>query len=87
MANRGYLYGISSRPSSYSDRPEQIVGLSEWPYAVPFSYRVLMSGEPQICASLLFDGFEDEPAESKTKLYAIASKNGVRFTSGSRKCT
>jgi hypothetical protein len=79
MANRAYLYGLSNIPSAYSDRPESIVGLSEWPYAVPFSYRVLMSGEPQICASLLFDGFEDEPAESKTKLYAIASNFSVGF--------
>lgn len=79
MANRAYLYGLSNRPSSYSDRPESIVGLSEWPYAVPFAYRVLMSGDPQLCASLLFDGFADEPAESKTKLYAIASDFSVGF--------
>ena len=26
MANRAYLYGLSNRPSSYSDRPETIVG-------------------------------------------------------------
>ena len=47
MANRSYLYSLSNRPASYADRPETICGLSEWPYAVPFSYRLLMSGDPQ----------------------------------------
>ncbi len=72
MANRSYLYSISNRPESYEDRPETISGLSEWPYAVPFSYRVLTSGDPRLCASLVSDGFEDDPADRKTKLYAIS---------------
>jgi hypothetical protein len=58
---------------SFSDRPETISGLSEWPYAVPFSYRALMSGDPKLCSSLVSDGFEDEPADQKTRLYAISS--------------
>lgn len=74
MANRSYLYSLGNRPSSYEDRPETISGLSEWPYAVPFSYRVLMSGDPRLCASLVSDGFDDDPAERKTKLYAISSE-------------
>lgn len=73
MANRSYLYSLSNRPGSYEDRPETISGLSEWPYAVPFSYRVLMSGDPRLCASLVSDGFDDDPPERKTKLYAISS--------------
>lgn len=73
MANRSYLYSLSNRPASYADRPDTISGLSEWPYAVPFSYRVLMSGDPQECSSLVSDGFEDEPADRKTHLYAISS--------------
>ena len=72
MANRSYLYSLSNRPA-YADRPETIVGLSEWPYDVPFIYRLLMSGDPQPCASLVSDGMEDEEPGSKTRLYAISS--------------
>ncbi|WP_347253545.1 hypothetical protein [Leminorella grimontii] len=57
MANRSYLYSLSNRPTAYADRPETISGLSEWAYCVPFSYRVLMSGNPTMCASLISDGF------------------------------
>jgi hypothetical protein len=74
MANRSYLYSTSNRPESYEDRPETISGLSEWPYAVPFSYRVLMSGDPRLCASLISDGFEDDPPERRTRLYAISGE-------------
>ena len=72
MANRAYLYSLSKPPTSYSDRPDTICGLSEWAYGVPFSYRVLMSGNPRACASLISDGLEDDPKDKKTKLYAIS---------------
>jgi hypothetical protein len=74
MANRSYLYSLSNRPTSYEDRPETVAGLSEWPYAVPFSYRVLMSGDPRLCSSLISDGFEDEPPERRTRLHAISGE-------------
>lgn len=74
MANRSYLYSIGNRPESYSDRPETISGLSEWPYAIPFSYRVLLSGDPRLCASLISDGFSDDPPERPTRLYAISGE-------------
>ncbi len=70
MANRSYLYSLSNRPTSYADRPETINGLSEWPYAVPFAYRVLMSGDPQLCPSFISDGLSDDPAK---QVYAISS--------------
>jgi hypothetical protein len=73
MANRSYVYSLSNRPTSYSDRPETISGLSEWNYAVPFSYRALMSGGPQLCSSLVSNGFNSEPPDRKTRLYAISS--------------
>jgi hypothetical protein len=72
MANRSYLYSLSNAPTSFSDRPETISGLSEWNYAVPFSYRVLMSGGPQLCSSLVSHGFSGEPSDRKTQLYAIS---------------
>jgi hypothetical protein len=73
MANRAYLYSLSNRPRSYADRPERIVGLSEWGWQVPLSYRVLMSGSPQICASLAASGLESDAGGAKTKLHAISS--------------
>lgn len=74
MANRSYLYSVSNRPTSYVDRPDTISGLSEWPYAVPFSYRVLLSGDPRLCASLISDGFEDDDPDNKTPLHAISGE-------------
>lgn len=73
MANRSYLYSLSNQPNSYADRPETVSGLSEWAYDVPFSYRLLMSGDPQLCSSLVSDGFDDDPPNQKTKLFAISS--------------
>lgn len=74
MANRSYLYSLSNRPTSYADRPETISGLSEWPYAVPFSFRVLASGDPRVCSSLVSDGFDDDPPDRKTPLHAISGE-------------
>jgi hypothetical protein len=74
MANRSYLYLISNQPESYQDRPETVSGLSEWPYAIPFSYRVLMSGDPRLCSSLIADGFEDDDPGRRTPLYAISGE-------------
>ncbi|MBN6151880.1 hypothetical protein JR065_16150 [Xanthomonas sp. AmX2] len=60
MANRSYLYSLSNRPASYGDRPETISSLSEWAYDVPFVYRLLISADPQLCASLVAEGLDDE---------------------------
>lgn len=79
MANRAYLYSLSNRPTSYADRPETLSGLSEWAYAIPFSYRVLMSGDPRLCASLISDGFDGEPPNRKTKLHAISGEFEAGF--------
>ncbi|MBS0262428.1 MAG: hypothetical protein JSS02_10800 [Planctomycetes bacterium] len=79
MANRAYLYSLSNWPTSFADRPETISGLSEWAYAIPFSYRVLMSGDPQLCASLVSDGFDGESADGKTRLHAISGDFDVGF--------
>lgn len=86
MANRSYLYSLGNRPTSYADRPETISGLSEWAYAVPFGYRVLMSGDPRPCASLVSDGFEDEPPETKTRLYGVSAEFDAGFARLTRFC-
>jgi hypothetical protein len=79
MANRAYLYSLSNRPTAYADRPERISGLSEWAYAVPFAYRLLMSGDARRCSSLVSDGFEDEPVGHRSRLYAISSDFALGF--------
>lgn len=77
MANRSYLYSLTNQPKSYYDRPDSINGLSEWAYEVPLAYKILMSGNPQRCASLISDGFDEE--EEKTPLYAITADFDVGF--------
>ena len=81
MANRSYLYSLSNQPTAYADRPETISGLSEWAYCIPFSYRVLKSGNPTICSSLISDGFaaEEDGDGEKTRLYAISSDFDTGF--------
>lgn len=86
MANRAYLYSLSNRPASYADRPETISGLSEWPYAVPFSYRVLLSGDPRLCSSLISDGFEDDPPEARTPLHAISGEFDAGYARLTKLC-
>ncbi len=73
MANRSYLYSLSHRPAAYDDRPESISGLSEWPYDVPFTFRLLMSQDPQLCASLIADGMGDDDACPPMRVHAISS--------------
>jgi hypothetical protein len=79
LATRSYLYSLSNRPASYADRPETISGLSEWSYDVPFMTRLLMSGDPQLCTSLLYDGFDEDESEFPTSLHAISSRFDLGF--------
>lgn len=79
MANRSYLYSLGNRPTSYADRPETVSGLSEWAYDVPFMYRLLMSGDPQLCASLVSDGFGTDEPGHETRLHAISSRFDLGF--------
>jgi hypothetical protein len=74
MANRSYLYSLDNRPTSYSDRPNTISGLSEWPYRIPFSYYLLLSGSPQLCASLISDGLDNDEPDNPTPLWAISGE-------------
>lgn len=76
MVNRAYLYSLDNRPVSYFDRPERASGLSEWPGTVPISYRILASGNTQICSSLIANGLEGAP---DVKVYAINGEYDVGF--------
>lgn len=73
MANRTYLYSLSHRPTAYEDRPVSISGLSEWAYDVPFVYRLLMSGDPQRCASLISEGLDSDTEGQSTPIHAISA--------------
>jgi hypothetical protein len=79
VANRAYLYSLSNRPADYQDRPETISGLAEWAYDVPFMFRLLMSGDPQLCASLITDELDADPPDQKTRLHAISSPFDAGF--------
>lgn len=73
LANRSYLYSLSNRPSAYEDRPAHIGGLAEWAYDVPFLFRLLMSADPQLCASLISKGLDGDEPGRETTLYAISA--------------
>ena len=40
----------------------------------------MMSGNAQLCASLVSDGFDGEPAKRKAKLHAISSEFDLGFS-------
>ncbi|MEM8535949.1 MAG: hypothetical protein AAGF95_34295 [Chloroflexota bacterium] len=57
MANRSYLYSIDTKPTT-DNSSNKIIGLSEWNYIVPLSHQILLSGKPQKCKSVIWDGDE-----------------------------
>lgn len=84
MANRSYLYSISNQPNNHNDRPDIAYGLSEWAYSIPLIHRILMSGDPKRCESLIFSGLENDDfdededeceidEEQDLPLYAVTS--------------
>ncbi|MGJ7524749.1 DUF6891 domain-containing protein [Variovorax sp. GB1P17] len=75
MANRSYLFSIDKVPSQYSDRPDRIVGLSEWAYDIPLAYLLLISEGTRACASLSFRP-NDEGAASDPPLALIGDAKG-----------
>ncbi len=55
MANRSYLYACNEVPV-INDTPENnITGLSECNYAIPLAYKILLSGNPKICQSRIWN--------------------------------
>lgn len=54
MANRSYLYAADRRPTRPQDVPDRVVGLTEWAYDVPLVQRLLLSGDPAVCPSMIF---------------------------------
>jgi hypothetical protein len=64
MANRTYIFAIDKVPKSFNDRPVVITGLSEWAYALPLSYMLLLSDEPRLCSSLCFSDNAGKPVSA-----------------------
>jgi hypothetical protein len=60
MANRSYLYSSNLIPSKSALKSERkLIGLSEWPTIIPLVYRVLMSGNPHVCATSIWENAEE----------------------------
>jgi hypothetical protein len=57
MANRSYLYATNFLPSPGDDRGHQrrIVGISEWKTDIPIVFKMLLSGNPKKCRSLIWN--------------------------------
>lgn len=61
MANRSYLYTTSFAPDSDAARTpaDRVSGISEWPYAIPLVFRILVSVDPRPCRSLIWTDHPD----------------------------
>jgi nucleoid DNA-binding protein len=58
MANRSYLYSIDDLPSA--DRTSRnVIGLSEWASTIPLVNKLMVSGNPQLCRSMIWKN--DQP--------------------------
>lgn len=60
MANRSYLYSTKSIP--YADTRadgQYMVGISEWAYAIPLVFKILLSGDPRTCLSSIWNTPEE----------------------------
>ncbi|MEY8252582.1 MAG: hypothetical protein RPR91_09360, partial [Colwellia sp.] len=53
MANRSYLYSCNVIPGENEEK--KLVGISEWNYDIPIVYKLLLSGNPQMCQSSIWD--------------------------------
>lgn len=69
MAHRSYLYSINQIPTEPRLLPPKAV--SEWRSEVPFTYRVLMSEDPELCPSKLGSGLETDEPGNPTDLWAL----------------
>ena len=54
MANRSYLFSCDTLPEL---EKQSIVGtgISEWNYALPLVFKLLLSGNPRVCASAIWE--------------------------------
>lgn len=75
MANRSYLYAIDfDRTVGEREKGQRIFGLSEYPYSIPLSYKILVSQQPKISKSINWDyeypiAIQGNFKEGKQKLF------------------
>jgi hypothetical protein len=56
MANRTYLYATDVVPGTDPGQgTRQTVGISEWNYDIPIVYKLLLTGNPRMCKSLIWE--------------------------------
>jgi len=54
MANRSYLFSSDSVTHTGIRRDCKPIGIAEWGYDIPLVFKILLSGNPATCRSLLF---------------------------------
>ena len=56
MANRSYLFASPFMPGAGAapDDPQRVQGLSEYAYAIPLVYRILVSADVRLCTSMIW---------------------------------
>jgi hypothetical protein len=56
MANRSYLYSTNLDSTTRKKEPtDKILSLGEYNYAIPLAFKILVSQEPKICPSVVWD--------------------------------
>ncbi|MBI0426321.1 hypothetical protein [Psychrobacter sp. NG27] len=59
MANRSYLYSTNIIPEPNQNESSRVLtGISEYNYDIPIVFKVLLSGNPQACISVIWDSAE-----------------------------
>lgn len=60
MANRSYLYSTNVVPGpSAIASGRKLIGISEWNYDIPIVFKLLLSGNPKICPSSIWENPEE----------------------------
>lgn len=59
MANRSYLYSTNVIPGPTAKaNGRKLIGISEWNYDIPIVFKLLLSADPKICLSSIWDNQE-----------------------------
>ena len=80
MANRSYLYALDfDRTKGTREKGEKIFGLSEYPYSIPLSYKILVSQDSKNSYSINWDyehpiAIQGNFEKGKQKLVEFLSK-------------
>jgi hypothetical protein len=59
MANRSYLYSTNYLPGSAATGSRRVVGIAEFGNDIPIVFKLLLSGNPRTCVSLIFEGTDE----------------------------